>query len=171
MLYIYTVFSSIFIVFFFLVIRRPPRSTHCISSAASDVYKRQGYCHLDFLCLFFFLSLFFFFCHLKLDLKQLSATFSKMLSGNTSQLSSLSMPYAKLSLNYKLEEINSSCTLNFIIQLQYFPIFFCFNQQLKSFWCIKFLFVDDSSIISQILVKEFQLLYETFFLLFTKKSN
>ena len=25
----------------FLMIRRPPRSTHCISSAASDVYKRQ----------------------------------------------------------------------------------------------------------------------------------
>ena len=25
-----------------LMIRRPPRSTHCISSAASDVYKRQG---------------------------------------------------------------------------------------------------------------------------------
>eukprot|EP00825_Cyclidium_porcatum_P041993 TRINITY_DN5634_c0_g2_i2.p4 TRINITY_DN5634_c0_g2~~TRINITY_DN5634_c0_g2_i2.p4 ORF type:complete len:104 (-),score=43.28 TRINITY_DN5634_c0_g2_i2:764-1075(-) len=29
------------IFFFFLMIRRPPRSTHCISSAASDVYKRQ----------------------------------------------------------------------------------------------------------------------------------
>eukprot|EP00825_Cyclidium_porcatum_P019495 TRINITY_DN22130_c0_g1_i1.p3 TRINITY_DN22130_c0_g1~~TRINITY_DN22130_c0_g1_i1.p3 ORF type:complete len:143 (+),score=41.15 TRINITY_DN22130_c0_g1_i1:46-474(+) len=28
--------------FFFQMIRRPPRSTHCISSAASDVYKRQG---------------------------------------------------------------------------------------------------------------------------------
>eukprot|EP00825_Cyclidium_porcatum_P022283 TRINITY_DN24580_c0_g1_i1.p1 TRINITY_DN24580_c0_g1~~TRINITY_DN24580_c0_g1_i1.p1 ORF type:complete len:161 (-),score=19.37 TRINITY_DN24580_c0_g1_i1:18-500(-) len=26
---------------FLLMIRRPPRSTHCISSAASDVYKRQ----------------------------------------------------------------------------------------------------------------------------------
>ena len=26
-----------------LMIRRPPRSTHCISSAASDVYKRQVY--------------------------------------------------------------------------------------------------------------------------------
>ena len=25
------------------MIRRPPRSTHCISSAASDVYKRQAY--------------------------------------------------------------------------------------------------------------------------------
>eukprot|EP00826_Nyctotherus_ovalis_P062751 TRINITY_DN9133_c0_g2_i2.p1 TRINITY_DN9133_c0_g2~~TRINITY_DN9133_c0_g2_i2.p1 ORF type:complete len:177 (+),score=88.48 TRINITY_DN9133_c0_g2_i2:70-531(+) len=25
------------------MIRRPPRSTHCISSAASDVYKRQPY--------------------------------------------------------------------------------------------------------------------------------
>eukprot|EP00825_Cyclidium_porcatum_P016794 TRINITY_DN19703_c0_g1_i2.p2 TRINITY_DN19703_c0_g1~~TRINITY_DN19703_c0_g1_i2.p2 ORF type:complete len:155 (-),score=9.11 TRINITY_DN19703_c0_g1_i2:132-596(-) len=32
---------------FFLMIRRPPRSTHCISSAASDVYKRQvHYLHL-----------------------------------------------------------------------------------------------------------------------------
>ena len=29
---------------FFLMIRRPPRSTHCISSAASDVYKRQAIC-------------------------------------------------------------------------------------------------------------------------------
>ena len=25
------------------MIRRPPRSTHCISSAASDVYKRQQF--------------------------------------------------------------------------------------------------------------------------------
>ena len=25
------------------MIRRPPRSTHCISSAASDVYKRQAH--------------------------------------------------------------------------------------------------------------------------------
>eukprot|EP00825_Cyclidium_porcatum_P050725 TRINITY_DN9128_c0_g1_i1.p2 TRINITY_DN9128_c0_g1~~TRINITY_DN9128_c0_g1_i1.p2 ORF type:complete len:164 (-),score=34.28 TRINITY_DN9128_c0_g1_i1:1909-2400(-) len=31
----------LFLFFFFLMIRRPPRSTHCISSAASDVYKRQ----------------------------------------------------------------------------------------------------------------------------------
>eukprot|EP00831_Metopus_contortus_P075086 TRINITY_DN68701_c0_g1_i1.p1 TRINITY_DN68701_c0_g1~~TRINITY_DN68701_c0_g1_i1.p1 ORF type:complete len:122 (+),score=22.22 TRINITY_DN68701_c0_g1_i1:1-366(+) len=29
------------IVFFFLMIRRPPRSTQGVSSAASDVYKRQ----------------------------------------------------------------------------------------------------------------------------------
>eukprot|EP00826_Nyctotherus_ovalis_P061172 TRINITY_DN8675_c0_g3_i1.p1 TRINITY_DN8675_c0_g3~~TRINITY_DN8675_c0_g3_i1.p1 ORF type:complete len:109 (-),score=14.41 TRINITY_DN8675_c0_g3_i1:1-306(-) len=45
------------------MIRRPPRSTHCISSAASDVYKRQVHefllksleCHviLSFLCIFF----------------------------------------------------------------------------------------------------------------------
>ena len=28
--------------FFFLMIRRPPRSTQSRSSAASDVYKRQG---------------------------------------------------------------------------------------------------------------------------------
>eukprot|EP00825_Cyclidium_porcatum_P047892 TRINITY_DN7871_c0_g1_i2.p3 TRINITY_DN7871_c0_g1~~TRINITY_DN7871_c0_g1_i2.p3 ORF type:complete len:115 (-),score=30.34 TRINITY_DN7871_c0_g1_i2:48-392(-) len=27
------------------MMRRPPRSTHCISSAASDVYKRQGEIH------------------------------------------------------------------------------------------------------------------------------
>ena len=27
--------------YMFLMIRRPPRATHCISSAASDVYKRQ----------------------------------------------------------------------------------------------------------------------------------
>eukprot|EP00825_Cyclidium_porcatum_P024203 TRINITY_DN26705_c0_g1_i1.p2 TRINITY_DN26705_c0_g1~~TRINITY_DN26705_c0_g1_i1.p2 ORF type:complete len:121 (+),score=17.97 TRINITY_DN26705_c0_g1_i1:66-428(+) len=33
--------------FFFLMIRRPPRSTHCISSAASDVYKRQDYYYLQ----------------------------------------------------------------------------------------------------------------------------
>ena len=30
------------------MIRRPPRSTHCISSAASDVYKRQGKQHPEF---------------------------------------------------------------------------------------------------------------------------
>eukprot|EP00825_Cyclidium_porcatum_P015097 TRINITY_DN18359_c0_g1_i1.p1 TRINITY_DN18359_c0_g1~~TRINITY_DN18359_c0_g1_i1.p1 ORF type:complete len:309 (+),score=66.69 TRINITY_DN18359_c0_g1_i1:41-967(+) len=36
------IFSAFFLsCFFFLMIRRPPRSTHCISSAASDVYKRQ----------------------------------------------------------------------------------------------------------------------------------
>ena len=29
--------------FFFLMIRRPPRSTQSRSSAASDVYKRQDY--------------------------------------------------------------------------------------------------------------------------------
>ena len=29
------------------MIRRPPRSTHCISSAASDVYKRQASKDLD----------------------------------------------------------------------------------------------------------------------------
>eukprot|EP00826_Nyctotherus_ovalis_P021864 TRINITY_DN17134_c0_g3_i2.p1 TRINITY_DN17134_c0_g3~~TRINITY_DN17134_c0_g3_i2.p1 ORF type:complete len:121 (-),score=14.79 TRINITY_DN17134_c0_g3_i2:23-361(-) len=28
------------------MIRRPPRSTHCISSAASDVYKRQLLFHI-----------------------------------------------------------------------------------------------------------------------------
>eukprot|EP00826_Nyctotherus_ovalis_P061551 TRINITY_DN8769_c0_g1_i5.p1 TRINITY_DN8769_c0_g1~~TRINITY_DN8769_c0_g1_i5.p1 ORF type:complete len:182 (-),score=9.52 TRINITY_DN8769_c0_g1_i5:444-968(-) len=28
------------------MIRRPPRSTHCISSAASDVYKRQMLCQV-----------------------------------------------------------------------------------------------------------------------------
>eukprot|EP00826_Nyctotherus_ovalis_P051006 TRINITY_DN6330_c0_g1_i1.p1 TRINITY_DN6330_c0_g1~~TRINITY_DN6330_c0_g1_i1.p1 ORF type:complete len:271 (+),score=60.79 TRINITY_DN6330_c0_g1_i1:25-813(+) len=30
------------------MIRRPPRSTHCISSAASDVYKRQGKVSVSF---------------------------------------------------------------------------------------------------------------------------
>eukprot|EP00831_Metopus_contortus_P013510 TRINITY_DN15483_c0_g1_i3.p2 TRINITY_DN15483_c0_g1~~TRINITY_DN15483_c0_g1_i3.p2 ORF type:complete len:112 (+),score=27.03 TRINITY_DN15483_c0_g1_i3:72-407(+) len=30
-----------FVMFFFLMIRRPPRSTQGVSSAASDVYKRQ----------------------------------------------------------------------------------------------------------------------------------
>eukprot|EP00831_Metopus_contortus_P018624 TRINITY_DN17958_c0_g1_i1.p2 TRINITY_DN17958_c0_g1~~TRINITY_DN17958_c0_g1_i1.p2 ORF type:complete len:100 (-),score=16.99 TRINITY_DN17958_c0_g1_i1:346-645(-) len=33
-------FCSLF--FFFLMIRRPPRSTQGVSSAASDVYKRQS---------------------------------------------------------------------------------------------------------------------------------
>src|SRR5678810_1480276 len=33
-------------VFFFLMIRRPPRSTLGRSSAASDVYKRQGSNHV-----------------------------------------------------------------------------------------------------------------------------
>eukprot|EP00825_Cyclidium_porcatum_P048507 TRINITY_DN816_c0_g1_i4.p1 TRINITY_DN816_c0_g1~~TRINITY_DN816_c0_g1_i4.p1 ORF type:complete len:748 (+),score=168.04 TRINITY_DN816_c0_g1_i4:70-2313(+) len=41
-LYVYTIrIWSVCLFFFFLMIRRPPRSTHCISSAASDVYKRQ----------------------------------------------------------------------------------------------------------------------------------
>eukprot|EP00831_Metopus_contortus_P033638 TRINITY_DN2693_c0_g1_i5.p2 TRINITY_DN2693_c0_g1~~TRINITY_DN2693_c0_g1_i5.p2 ORF type:complete len:143 (-),score=32.46 TRINITY_DN2693_c0_g1_i5:168-596(-) len=34
---------SCLIFFFFLMIRRPPRSTQGVSSAASDVYKRQLY--------------------------------------------------------------------------------------------------------------------------------
>eukprot|EP00825_Cyclidium_porcatum_P027810 TRINITY_DN2_c0_g1_i3.p1 TRINITY_DN2_c0_g1~~TRINITY_DN2_c0_g1_i3.p1 ORF type:complete len:106 (+),score=7.34 TRINITY_DN2_c0_g1_i3:150-467(+) len=37
------------------MIRRPPRSTHCISSAASDVYKRQQYlCAIGFPSIFSF---------------------------------------------------------------------------------------------------------------------
>ncbi|BCP58370.1 hypothetical protein SUT007_18280 [Streptococcus parasuis] len=32
-----------FFFFFFLMIRPPPRSTRALSSAASDVYKRQNY--------------------------------------------------------------------------------------------------------------------------------
>ena len=32
---------QLYIIFFFLMIRRPPRSTQSRSSAASDVYKRQ----------------------------------------------------------------------------------------------------------------------------------
>eukprot|EP00825_Cyclidium_porcatum_P038091 TRINITY_DN4346_c0_g1_i2.p5 TRINITY_DN4346_c0_g1~~TRINITY_DN4346_c0_g1_i2.p5 ORF type:complete len:100 (+),score=11.84 TRINITY_DN4346_c0_g1_i2:60-359(+) len=56
------------------MIRQPPRSTHCISSAASDVYKRQGSNH-DYLqtsngndgsCVaairFFFLEMKSFYC-------------------------------------------------------------------------------------------------------------
>eukprot|EP00825_Cyclidium_porcatum_P011636 TRINITY_DN15991_c0_g1_i1.p2 TRINITY_DN15991_c0_g1~~TRINITY_DN15991_c0_g1_i1.p2 ORF type:complete len:149 (-),score=24.00 TRINITY_DN15991_c0_g1_i1:312-758(-) len=38
-------------VFFFLMIRRPPRSTHCISSAASDVYKRQVSTQSTWVCI------------------------------------------------------------------------------------------------------------------------
>ena len=34
---------SLVVLFFFLMIRRPPRSTQSRSSAASDVYKRQTY--------------------------------------------------------------------------------------------------------------------------------
>ena len=37
------VWSIVYIWFFFLMIRRPPRSTQSRSSAASDVYKRQVY--------------------------------------------------------------------------------------------------------------------------------
>ena len=33
---------TVYMIFFFLMIRRPPRSTLDRSSAASDVYKRQG---------------------------------------------------------------------------------------------------------------------------------
>ena len=35
--------GRLFLLFFFLMIRRPPRSTLDRSSAASDVYKRQAY--------------------------------------------------------------------------------------------------------------------------------
>ena len=34
-------YNLMWVVFFFLMIRRPPRSTQSRSSAASDVYKRQ----------------------------------------------------------------------------------------------------------------------------------
>eukprot|EP00825_Cyclidium_porcatum_P025577 TRINITY_DN27762_c0_g1_i1.p2 TRINITY_DN27762_c0_g1~~TRINITY_DN27762_c0_g1_i1.p2 ORF type:complete len:145 (+),score=17.50 TRINITY_DN27762_c0_g1_i1:72-506(+) len=56
----YFFFSCSTFVFFFLMIRRPPRSTHCISSAASDVYKRQiqraaGAAGLHGLCLTLFI--------------------------------------------------------------------------------------------------------------------
>eukprot|EP00825_Cyclidium_porcatum_P023135 TRINITY_DN25443_c0_g1_i1.p2 TRINITY_DN25443_c0_g1~~TRINITY_DN25443_c0_g1_i1.p2 ORF type:complete len:123 (+),score=16.99 TRINITY_DN25443_c0_g1_i1:26-394(+) len=37
-MFMYCIYSCFY---FFLMLRRPPRSTHCISSAASDVYKRQ----------------------------------------------------------------------------------------------------------------------------------
>eukprot|EP00825_Cyclidium_porcatum_P020635 TRINITY_DN232_c0_g1_i10.p3 TRINITY_DN232_c0_g1~~TRINITY_DN232_c0_g1_i10.p3 ORF type:complete len:104 (+),score=37.71 TRINITY_DN232_c0_g1_i10:2-313(+) len=46
----------VFFFFFFLMIRRPPRSTHCISSAASDVYKRQTQNQLKFLRLMVLIS-------------------------------------------------------------------------------------------------------------------
>ena len=39
--YVYTLYPLSSILFFFLMIRRPPRSTLDRSSAASDVYKRQ----------------------------------------------------------------------------------------------------------------------------------
>eukprot|EP00825_Cyclidium_porcatum_P009395 TRINITY_DN14787_c0_g1_i1.p1 TRINITY_DN14787_c0_g1~~TRINITY_DN14787_c0_g1_i1.p1 ORF type:complete len:118 (+),score=20.94 TRINITY_DN14787_c0_g1_i1:83-436(+) len=45
------------------MIRRPPRSTHCISSAASDVYKRQVQIQLFLhqrLSYFYFLSFIFY---------------------------------------------------------------------------------------------------------------
>ncbi len=38
---VYCVLCVVFCVFFFLMIRRPPRSTQSRSSAASDVYQRQ----------------------------------------------------------------------------------------------------------------------------------
>ena len=40
-IYVLEGFSILYIVVFFLMIRRPPRSTQSRSSAASDVYKRQ----------------------------------------------------------------------------------------------------------------------------------
>eukprot|EP00658_Telonema_sp_P-2_P062092 TRINITY_DN5074_c0_g1_i4.p1 TRINITY_DN5074_c0_g1~~TRINITY_DN5074_c0_g1_i4.p1 ORF type:complete len:249 (+),score=74.86 TRINITY_DN5074_c0_g1_i4:80-826(+) len=43
----YTYFLFSFVLIFFLMIRRPPRSTLSSSSAASDVYKRQG---VDMIC-------------------------------------------------------------------------------------------------------------------------
>ena len=46
LVYVYTLSVVIFYAFFFLMIRRPPRSTLDRSSAASDVYKRQDQ-HLE----------------------------------------------------------------------------------------------------------------------------
>ena len=43
MCYAIFVLCDVFLCFFFLMIRRPPRSTLDRSSAASDVYKRQVY--------------------------------------------------------------------------------------------------------------------------------
>ena len=37
----FSFYSCLFLIIVFLMIRRPPRSTHGRSSAASDVYKRQ----------------------------------------------------------------------------------------------------------------------------------
>ena len=42
-----TLHVCVVVLFFFLMIRRPPRSTLDRSSAASDVYKRQGQCSRD----------------------------------------------------------------------------------------------------------------------------
>eukprot|EP00825_Cyclidium_porcatum_P050074 TRINITY_DN8826_c0_g1_i4.p2 TRINITY_DN8826_c0_g1~~TRINITY_DN8826_c0_g1_i4.p2 ORF type:complete len:106 (+),score=10.71 TRINITY_DN8826_c0_g1_i4:126-443(+) len=44
------------------MIRRPPRSTHCISSAASDVYKRQVCFLVGFFLMVFFFALVGAFC-------------------------------------------------------------------------------------------------------------
>ena len=41
--------SLMLFVFFFLMIRRPPRSTQSRSSAASDVYKRQSFTLIEIL--------------------------------------------------------------------------------------------------------------------------
>ena len=42
LLHSHLLFGVVVGVFFFLMIRRPPRSTQSRSSAASDVYKRQA---------------------------------------------------------------------------------------------------------------------------------
>ena len=40
---LFAVYRTVWMLFFFLMIRRPPRSTLDRSSAASDVYKRQAW--------------------------------------------------------------------------------------------------------------------------------
>eukprot|EP00825_Cyclidium_porcatum_P004642 TRINITY_DN1219_c0_g1_i4.p1 TRINITY_DN1219_c0_g1~~TRINITY_DN1219_c0_g1_i4.p1 ORF type:complete len:287 (+),score=38.85 TRINITY_DN1219_c0_g1_i4:112-972(+) len=58
------------------MIRRPPRSTHCISSAASDVYKRQFFGHANFFCLQYF----YLFLSQQTLLMMMSATVLKQTS-------------------------------------------------------------------------------------------
>eukprot|EP00826_Nyctotherus_ovalis_P057878 TRINITY_DN7928_c0_g1_i12.p3 TRINITY_DN7928_c0_g1~~TRINITY_DN7928_c0_g1_i12.p3 ORF type:complete len:106 (+),score=19.32 TRINITY_DN7928_c0_g1_i12:31-318(+) len=58
------------------MIRRPPRSTHCISSAASDVYKRQVSTQSTWVA--FLLSFFYFIWQFKYSLGKCFVEFNSI---------------------------------------------------------------------------------------------
>eukprot|EP00825_Cyclidium_porcatum_P014487 TRINITY_DN17785_c0_g1_i1.p5 TRINITY_DN17785_c0_g1~~TRINITY_DN17785_c0_g1_i1.p5 ORF type:complete len:104 (+),score=23.36 TRINITY_DN17785_c0_g1_i1:120-431(+) len=74
------------------MIRRPPRSTHCISSAASDVYKRQVSTQSTWVCmqsLSFKSEIYFFFkknLQIKLELSFLNGLFLQYKSLNSNKI-------------------------------------------------------------------------------------
>eukprot|EP00825_Cyclidium_porcatum_P048228 TRINITY_DN8031_c0_g1_i1.p3 TRINITY_DN8031_c0_g1~~TRINITY_DN8031_c0_g1_i1.p3 ORF type:complete len:106 (-),score=18.32 TRINITY_DN8031_c0_g1_i1:192-509(-) len=90
------------------MIRRPPRSTHCISSAASDVYKRQ---------LFFMLYLrfFYFFSFCCPPQPPLSLYSSQILTSEPNY-------YYKTTIYVFIESYQLSCFIHFETYIQIYRL-------------------------------------------------